>query len=251
MENDLPKHLLAAACVLACLLSAAAAAGVRTVLVVNDTNGPPYTTAAGSGFLDAVAGEAFRRAGVALKLTKLPPERALIDADAGIIDGDLTRIAGIEARYPNLLRVPEKLIDWNFVAFSRDATLAARWDALRQRRTGFIRGWKLYQMQRGSGRDVVLANDAEQLFRLLDLGRIDIALHERWLGEVVLERLGIEGVQPLEPPLAVREMFLYVHRRHAALVPELARALRAIKREGLYDRLYREKVLAGRPVSAK
>ena len=44
------------------------------MLVLNDTNGPPFTTPDDRVFLDAVAGEAFRRAGVQLSLAK-PPAR--------------------------------------------------------------------------------------------------------------------------------------------------------------------------------
>lgn len=86
------KRILAAASAVACLFAGATESVARTVLVVNDTNSPPFTAPDRSGFLDAVAGEAFRRAGIELKLTKLPPERALRDANAGFVDSDLARI---------------------------------------------------------------------------------------------------------------------------------------------------------------
>jgi polar amino acid transport system substrate-binding protein len=34
-----------------------------------------------------------------------------------------------------------------------------------------------------------------------------------------------------------------LNKRHAKLVPKLAEALRALKREGFYQRVYREKLL--------
>lgn len=214
------------------------------VLVVNDTNEPPFTTADGRGFLDAVAGEAFRRAGVRLRLVKLPAERALINANAGIEDGDMSRIAGLEARYPNLVRVPEKLIDWEFAAFGRDAALPAHWETLRTHPVGHIRGWKIYEQQLAGAPHVVTAEDPAQLFRQLQLDRTEVALYERWQGLSRIQRQGLTDVHLLDPLLARREMYLYLHKRHAALVPRLAAALRAIKAEGLYDRLYREKVLS-------
>lgn len=221
------------------------------VLVINDANEPPFTTPDGQGFLDAVAGEAFRRAGAQLRLVKLPAERGLINANAGVEDGDLTRIAGLEAQYPNLVRVPEKLIDWEFTAFGKNAALPARWEMLRTRPIGHIRGWKLYEKQLIDAPIVVTSDDSSQMFRQLELDRIEVALHERWLGLSLLKRQGIKGVYPLEPPLARREMFIYLHKRHAALVPKIADALRAIKAEGLYDRLYREKVLSIMATAAK
>lgn len=214
------------------------------VLRINDTNEPPFTTADQRGFLDAVAGEAFRRAGVRLKLVKLPAERALRNVNAGIDDGDLTRIAGLEAEYPNLVRVPEKLMDWEFAAFSKNPALPARWDALRRVPVGHIRGWKIYERALADAPYVVTAEDPTQLFRQLQLGRIEVALYAHWQGLDLMRREGITDVYLLAPTLARREMFIYLHKRHAALVPRIAAALRAIKAEGLYERLYREKVLS-------
>jgi polar amino acid transport system substrate-binding protein len=226
------------------LMAGLACAADVPVLVLNDTNEPPFTTTDGQGFLDVVAGEAFRRAGVRLRLVKLPAERGLINANAGIEDGDLNRIAGLEAQYPNLVRVPEKLIDWTFAAFSKNPALPARSEILRARPIGYIRGWKIYEQQMAGAPQVVTAEDPAQLFRLLQHDRIEVALYERWQGLNLIQRQGLTGMVALDPPLAKREMFIYLHKRHAALVPRLAEALRAIKAEGLYDRLYRKKVLS-------
>lgn len=236
----------------ALLLSAGLAFGTELPeLVINDTNEPPFTTPERTGFLDAVAGEAFRRAGVKLRLVKEPPERGLLNANAGIDDGDLTRIAGLEAQYPNLVRVPEKLADWTFVAFSKNPSIPAKWDALRARQVGLIRGWKIYEREMAGAPNVITAEDPPQLFRLLALDRIEVALYARWQGEALIRQQGLKNIHAIEPPLATREMFLYLNKRHAALVPRLAAALRAIKAEGLYDRWYREKVLSVPGASAK
>lgn len=248
---DFPSKTIAALWLAGALLLAAASvgAGELPALVLNDPNEPPFTTTDGQGFLDLVAGEAFRRAGVRLQLVRLPAERGLVNANAGLEDGDLTRIAGLEASYPNLIRVPEKLADWEFSAFSTQGPRHAGWESLRTRSLGHIRGWKIYEHKLAATPAEITAENAAQLFRLLRLGRIEIALFERWQGLARIEREQLAGVQVLEPPLARREMYIYLHKRHAALVPRIARALRDIKAEGLYDRLYREKVLslAGTP----
>jgi len=223
----------------------------RALVAALFTNEAPFTAPDGSGFLDAVAGEAFRRAGVKLRLVKLPAERALINANLGIGDGDLTRIAGLETQYPNLVHVPEKLVDYSFTAFSTDATIPARWDAIRARPAGYIKGWKIYEQKLAGAAHIIETEDAGQLFRLLSLGRIDVALYERWLGVALMRQQGIKGVRALEPALTTREMFIYLHKSHADLVPKLAAALAAIKAEGLYQRLYNEKVLSVMGASAK
>lgn len=221
------------------------------VLTLNNSNQPPYSFSDGTGFVDIVATEAFRRAGVQLRLVRLPAERALINANTGADDGDVSRIAGLEAQYPNLVRVPEKLIDWEFAAFSKKATLPPTWDVLRTRPVGHIRGWKIYEKQLVDAPFVVTADDSAQLFRQLQLDRVEVVLYERWQGLSLMRRMDVKGIVPLEPPVAKREMYIYLNKRHAALVPRLAEALRAIKAEGLYDRLYREKVLSLTVTAAK
>ncbi len=232
-------------------LSSPAFSAEMPVLVLNNTNEPPYTTPDGNGFLDLVVREAFRRAGVQLRLVRLPAERALINVDAGLEDGDLTRIVGLEQNYPNLVRVPEKLIDWEFAAFSQNSALPARWNVLRAVPVGHIRGWKIYEKQLEGAPHVISSDDAAQMFRLLQLGRIDAALYERWMGMSLVRRQAIQNVHLLDPNLARREMYIYLNKRHAALVPRIAEALRAIKAEGLYDRLYKEKVTSAMAAAAK
>src|SRR4030065_61214 len=164
MKTILGRAAVAVIFALASLAPGMGTAGELPVLVLNDTNDAPYTAPDGSGFLDAVAGEAFRRAGVKLRLVKLPAERALVNANLGIGDGDLTRIAGLETQYPNLVRVPEKLVDWTFAAFSKDTTLPARWETIRTRPVGHIKGWKIYEQQLAGAAHIVATEDAGQLF---------------------------------------------------------------------------------------
>lgn len=217
----------------------------ETTLFLNDTNEPPFTTKAGDGFLDIVAGEAFRRAGLRLKLVKLPAERGIINANAGIEDGDFSRIAGLEKIYPNLIRVPEKLTEWHFVAFTRQANLRnANWTMLRPLSVGHIKGWKIFEQNLQLATQVTTVDEPEQLFSMLDKNRIDVALYEQWMGNALIKKMHLQGIHVVEPPLSAREMFIYLNRRHADKVPAIAAALRAIKAEGMYTKVCREKFAA-------
>lgn len=159
------------------------------------------------------------------------------------MDGDLTRVAGLEADYPNLVRVQENLADWNFAAFAKDAAMPAGIDAIRGRAVGLIRGWKIFERAMAGAERVISADDPEQLFRMLQLDRIEIALYERSMGLEHIRKQGMKEVRVLEPPLYVREMFIYLHRSNAGHAAKLASALRAMKREGFYQRTYDEKLL--------
>lgn len=224
-------------------VSPAGFAAEPRVLELNDVNEPPFTTPEHTGFLDVIATEMFRRTGIELRLAKLPAERALLLANNGLADGDLTRIAGLEEQYPNLVRVPEKLIDWDFSAFSKDVSIPANLKTIRHHSVGFIKGWKFYDRNMAGAERVTTVDDPKQLFRLLDRDRIEVALYARWMGLALIQKQGLKNIHPLEPPLASRAMYIYLNKRHAKLVPKLAEALRALKHEGFYQRVYREKLL--------
>jgi len=211
-------------------------------LVLSDTYDAPYTTEAGDGFLDIVAAEAFRRAGLHLKMVRVSPERALLNANAGVEDGVSARIAGLEKNYPNLVRIPEKILDFPFVAFARQTKLtSANWETLASLSVGHIQGWKIFEQNLKPGTQVTVVDDAEQLFTMLDKNRVDVALYERWLGLALAEKMGIKNIHVVEPALAEREMFIYLNKRHADKVSAIAAALRAIKADGTYGKICREK----------
>ena len=147
----------------------------------------------------------------------------------------------MEKLYPNLIRVPEKIFDVNFVAFANKPEVEIdRWLSLKPYIVGLIKGWKILENNVPAGTDMVYAHDPEQLFTLLEKGRIDIALYTRLMGLDIVKRRQLTGVTILSPPLATREMFLYLHNRHKDLVPLIANALAAVKSEGLYDVEFKE-----------
>lgn len=240
------RQLLISICLVVTTLVQAHAISVKLPkLVLNNPTAPPFTTATHNGLLDIVAGEAFRRAGLDLSLVKLPAERGLINANAGIDDGDLSRIAGIEKAYPNLVRVPEKIFDMDFVAFSRtDLVKHASWYSLQPYSVGYITGWKIFDQNLLPGTEITMAQTPRQLMRMLELGRIQFALYSRWMGLAILKAMHKDNIKVIEPSLAQRAMYIYLNKRYRRYIPAITRALRTIKKEGLYTRICREKFSA-------
>ena len=227
----------------------AAPAHEMPTLVLNDANSAPFTNDAGTGLVNIVATEAFRRAGFRLKLVRLPAERALINASAGLEDGEVSRVAGIEKLYPNLVRVPEKLVDHHFVAFTRTAPLdVANWEALRPYSVGYIRGHKIVEKNLPPGTATFAANDARQLMTMLDKGRIDVAVYRRWEGEMIAQKMGIQDIRIVEPSLAEAGIYIYLHKKHSDKIPLIDKALRDIRAEGLFARACREAFAGFRPL---
>lgn len=221
---------------LAVFLGLVAGLGIaRAESLVVSTNNTPLDRAA----LEALSLEAGRRAGVEFRLVGNPSERGLQMANQGEIDGEGLRVAGLTAQYPNLVQVPERFIGISFVAFAKDAmiTVDHGWDSLRPHRVAFITGWKMFEANAAGARSVTKVDKPEQLFRMLDAGRIDLALYTRADGVALVRALGLSSIAPVSPALKDVDMFLYLHRRHEALVPRLAGALRAMKADGTYNRI--------------
>jgi len=212
-------------------------------LVVNTTGKEPMSTKDHNGFIDQIATEAFRRCGVNLVIDHLPAERALRNANKGILDGDLMRIEGLEKIYPDLIRVPEKLVDWYFVAFStKPVDMSKGWGSLENHNVALITGWKIYENNVPKSAKITRVKDAEQLFTLLSRRRADVVLYNHSSGKEVIQKLGLTGITEQKPPLAVKQMYIYLNRKHAALVPGLAKALADMKADGTYARLSKNNI---------
>jgi polar amino acid transport system substrate-binding protein len=211
---------------------------VAAELVIGSGRKEPFVTPDGSGFYDLLVKALFGRLGIEARCVKLPSERALINADAGIDDGNIARIEGLEARYPNLVRVPGKILDFEFMAFASDTDFkVAGWDSLVPYNIGFITGWKIFEANIVRARSITRVRSPGQLFTLLDHGRADIVMFDRLGGNWWIRAHGV-AAHALEPPVAVREMFLYLNKKHAALVPRIDAALEQMRHDGEYQRIY-------------
>ncbi len=218
---------------------ASTADAARKRLQLTTVAQPPLgSTQQGPGFLEQVAREAFRRIGREIDVATLPGERSLINTESGLDDGDLMRAPGFEKAYPDLVQVPEKMGDMDFVAYAKrkDIKGPITWDTLSNYVVGYAVGWKIYD-RKVKARDVAKARTLDELFPLLDLQRADLILIDRWQGQYAARMHGA-AVRLIEPPLASSPMFMYLNKKHAAIVPALSRALAAMKADGTYQRIY-------------
>jgi polar amino acid transport system substrate-binding protein len=214
-------------------------------LVITTSVGPPVSNETDTGFYDLILQEAFSRIGRQIDIIHLPAERALINADSGITAGEFPRISGLEKKYPNLVMVPEKITNYEFVAFSKHHGIKmTSWDALQPYDVAIVRGWKILENNIVNTRSLVRARNQELLFNLLKNDRTEIVVYSRLEGYALIRSLGLEGVVVLEPPLAVREMYLYLNKKHEELIKPLAQSLKEMKADGTYNEI-KNKTLGG------
>mgnify|MGYP006291966477 CR=1 FL=1 len=210
--------------------------------ILNSSYSPPYSTEDHNGILDRILREAFSRLGHEVEFRNLPAERALVDADAGIADGVVARIEGVDAMYPNLVRVASATIpSRDFVAFSGpEVPNISSWRELSPYNITFVRGWKIIETSVPRSKSAIPVDSTERAFSLLARGRVDIVINARLDGRVMAARFGLSEIKIHEPALASLSLYPYLNEKHRDLVPVLAGTLEAMKREGTFGRIYDE-----------
>lgn len=67
--------------------------------------------------------------------------------------------------------------------------------------------------------------------------KIDVALYDRWGASWWIKKLQL-NVHALRPAIATETLYMYLHKKHQALVPQVARVLAEMKKDGSYRRIY-------------
>lgn len=199
----------------------------------------PFTTVEKSGFIDLLVKEIFRRIGIDATVTVYQNSaKSLANANIGIDDGAALRIKGLGKKFPNLIRVPEKIMDNDFVAYSIIKPIVTdRMSALDEVTIAYINGWQIFQNSLSAHNFTTRTKTALQMFDLLTARKVDFILYERWQGLWRARQLGLT-IQVSEPPLAKREMFMYLNNKHSGLVNKVSAALLEIKKDGTYQEIF-------------
>ncbi len=193
-----------------------------------------------TGMLDRLLKEAFRRIGMRAEIVFNPTERSLVDVNAGLLDAEMNRIEGMERSFPNLVRVPEPNMTMDFVAFAKKPTSLDGWKSIENLHIGVVRGWKILENNTQGFPHVTLVPTETELFTMLQKDRIDVALYDKLTGYEQLSLRGFTDIRHVDPPLASKDMFLYLNKKHEDLLDPLAKALKEMKQDGTYDRIVKE-----------
>lgn len=227
--------------IVAVLLVAPAWAQPQRLSLINGGQVAPFARPDGSGFEDRVAREIYRRLGIEVEITSAPSARALVLLNEGHEDGSLARNPGMSERFPNLLQFSEHALTREYVVFAKRRDIEPDgWQSLQPYDVAIVNGWKILERNITGTRSMTKAADGEHLFRLLQNDRVDLVVFNRWGGLQLVKDLGLTDVALVEPPLARRDVYFYLHKKHAALAVEASEMLREMKRDGTYRQIFEE-----------
>jgi polar amino acid transport system substrate-binding protein len=211
--------------------------------ILNTAFGTPISNPDGTGFFDRLMHAAFGQLGVSVAVQHPPAERALILANAGIDDGDGPRIPGLDTTwsYPNLVRVPEKLLDVEFAAFSLLPGITIDgWADLSNYEIGIVTGWKILERHLHGHKGVLKVKDSEHLFQLLKNRRAQVVVIDRYSGIETAHQIGLFDICISQPVLDKQPMYLYLNVKHADMAAALSATLGQMKRDGRYEAIFQE-----------
>ena len=221
-----------------CAFSSASLAAPVITLSTTDVISNYFHTAEMTGLADEVLAEAFRLIGFELEVVILPTERSLKMAKDGLVDGELMRTRAIEKEYPSLIRVPEPLVDVEFSVFSNTPIdLTNGWSSLAGKSVGLVIGMKIIEKNVPKDAQVSGVKSIEQLFGMLNRGRVDYVVMPRGIGQDFLQDNGLSHILISDQALVSVPAFTYLHLKHASLAPRLEEAIRKVKKSGEYKKI--------------
>lgn len=183
--------------------------------------------------------EIYKKLGIDVTITPRPGKRAQKEATSGRADGEIMRIWTYGEENPTTVRVPTPyyyLETMGFVKKGSGVVINTK-DDLKKYRLVKVRGVKHTNNISVGVDDVYDSASTELMMRFLNGGRADIALTNTVDGLMALRELEIIDIVPLEKPLAVLELYHYIHQDHIDLVSRVDTVIKNMKESGELEKL--------------
>ena len=198
-----------------------------------------------SDFFKSVLEEADKRLpNISISFEVLPAERSLKLVESGFNDAECCRIPEVIFKtYKNMLTVPVSFYSVRFSVFSKrqDVTITS-FEDLKPFSVGTVKGWKaaVDNIQRVSPAQVYIVTKPEQMFGMLQQGRIDFGVMGYMSGLKTISNLRLKDIKAIEPPLVDKPLYLLLAKKNEDLKPVFAEVLNEMTSDGTIDKLYQE-----------
>lgn len=213
-------------------------ASASSKLILTTWTKNPLSNAHNTGYLDVFIKKAFKGIDLQVDIVQNPVERSITDANSGLYDGEFIRVSGLSNVYPNLIQVPAKIFNFEFVAFTKNKSIRVDgWSSLKPYRVGIVTGWKILEKNISNVRERSDLSNPESLFKMLDSDRIDVAVYSNFLGSMLIKKLNLKNILVKKPSLATKPMFLYLHKKHKKIIPSLTKKIRELNTSILFQHL--------------
>lgn len=223
------QHVMQSYTLLCCLLLLCFSVNAKDTLV--------FATGAEAPIQDIselVLREAYQNIGYTIRVERFPNPRSMMMANSGQLDGELSRVAGIEKEFNNLVAVPVAVNINEAYAFSKRKDIhTPDWESLRPFRLACVLGVqviKLSLIEEGISCEYVSTH--LQTLKMLHLDRVDIALMPRVNALSALKSANMTDIRIAGGPLVTLKLYHYLHQKNAELLPLITEALKKMEELG-------------------
>ena len=178
--------------------------------------------------------EIYKKAGHVATITPMPGKRAQQQATSGMMDGEIMRIWTYGKNNPTTLRVPTPYYSLETMAFAKKDSkiVIAKKEDLKAYTLAKVRGVKHTNNITKGLKNVRDTGSTRDMMQALSADRIQVALTNTVDGKLVLKEMGLTDIQPMAKPLAVLDLYHYIHEDHKHLVPTIDGIIKKMAENG-------------------
>jgi ABC-type amino acid transport substrate-binding protein len=184
----------------------------------------------------------YEKLNIQVTITPMPGKRAQHEATSGKKDGEIMRIWTYGENNPTTIRVPTPYYYLETMAFiKKDSGVVVNGkEDLKKYKIVKVRGVKHTDNIAAGLSNVDDKDTTVQMMKLLDSERTQVALTNTVDGNLVLKQLKLNSIVPIEKPLAVLDLYHYIHEDHKDLVPKINAVIKEMKASGEMDKIIKE-----------
>lgn len=179
-----------------------------------------------------VLSTAYQHLNISVTFKLIDRDLALQQANSAKSDGEIARIATIDRHYPNLVKVPTPITSIELIVISKEgAPPIDSFEALSKHTFGLLHGSKLME-RRSHAPQKALYHSYDALFKALKNDTITYILIQKKTAINYIKLHHIKNIQMASKTLANIELYHWINKKNAALVPLISAELNRMQNNG-------------------
>jgi ABC-type amino acid transport substrate-binding protein len=175
----------------------------------------------------------YKKAGLTATIQPVPGSRANAVALSGEKDGEVARIPAYFVKNPSLIKVEPGYYYLTTGAFAKSGSGVSvkSKDDLKKYKVGIVRGIAHAEAATEGLAGLQVTGTYQQLYQMLEAGRIEVAIDEGINGPVTLRELGLKGIEQVGE-IARLDLHNVLVPAKKDLAPRISAAIKAMKDSG-------------------
>lgn len=181
--------------------------------------------------------QAYDTLGYDIKTVEYPNVRSLLMADSGVVDGELSRISGLQNKFENLIEVPTPVNSLKLVVFGKSINgVSVTLEQLKETKLSCVRGVKIIESIVAREKlTCTYFNHVDQAIQVVDRDRLKWALLPQINGKSAIRELELKDIQEVSLPLDSKTLHHYLHLNNRELIAPLEQVLTEMTVSGQID----------------